>query len=299
MNVSQNVRLKQLQQNASHLELLYLHKKKKDDETKECMEFRTGELLHMQTRLDTGTIDQARHSAVGEFLGVVAHKWRQPLNTIALIIHNMVDAWKYGEMNDELIDRSESRAMEQINLLTRSIDNFRSFLDPENTTEYFYPAESIKSVAAQLSGWVSGSSSIEVRVTDESGDALQAAGCQHAFERVMVNLICNANDAIEERQRVSNTKVEGIISVSLTRVDNKIVIMVADNGGGIDESKSSHIFKPYFTTKQKNGGFGMGLYLSKLIIENSMNGNLWFKSIPDGTRFSIMLPAISGEWMRE
>jgi len=231
-------------------------------------------------------------------LGVVAHKWRQPLNSIALIIHNMVDAWKFGEMNAELLERSELRAMEQINLLSRTIDDFRSFLDPDSTTESFDPVESVKLVVAQLSGWFSDSSVIDIRVTDESGGSLLAVGCQHAFERVIVNLVCNANDAIEERQRGIGPISSGVITVSLNCSEKNIVISVEDNGTGIDESNWAHVFEPYFTTKHKSDGFGMGLYLSKLIVVNSMNGNMWFENIPGGARFSIMLPALSEERMR-
>lgn len=241
------------------------------------------------------SIHQARHAAMGEILGVVAHKWRQPLNSIAMIIHNMVDAWNFGELNDELMERSESRAMEQINLLSRTIDDFRSFLDPDSTTDSFDPVESVKLVVAQLSGLFSNSSVIDVRVTNESGAVFHATGCQNAFERVIVNLICNANDAIEERQRGINPISGGVITVSLMCAQKNIVISVEDNGTGIDESNLAHIFEPYFTTKRKSDGFGMGLYLSKMIVENSMNGNMWFENIPGGARFSIMLSALSEE----
>ena len=242
-------------------------------------------------RIPVGSISvhKDHHAVVGELLGVVAHKWRQPLNTIAMIIHNLADARKFGELTDELMEHSESRAIEQIHLLSRTLDDFRAFLDPDTTTEHFDPLESVKTVVARLSGWFTGTSTIRIRA-DRSCADLQAAGCQHAFERVIVNLLCNANDAIEELQHGIDNESGGVITVSMMCVEEHIIISVEDNGGGIDESHVGHIFEPYFTTKQKESGFGMGLYLSRLVIENSMNGKIWFDIIPGGARFSILLP---------
>lgn len=289
--------LERLQQDTTRMERFLLNKLIDSSELQKYMGECDGE-KERRILNEPVYIHQASHAAMGEILGVVAHKWRQPLNSIALIIHNMVDAWKFGEMNAELLERSELRAMEQINLLSRTIDDFRSFLDPDSTTEHFDPVESVKLVVAQLSGWFSDSSVIDIRVTDESGGSLQAVGCQHAFERVIVNLVCNANDAIEERQRGIGPISSGVITVSLICSEKNIVISVEDNGTGIDESNWAHVFEPYFTTKHKSDGFGMGLYMSKLIVVNSMNGNMWFENIPGGARFSIMLPALSEERMR-
>lgn len=293
-----NVRLELLQQHTTHMERLLLSKHIETSELQKFMGIGADGVISRET-LDVHTsLDQVRRAAMGEILGVVAHKWRQPLNSLALIIQNMADAWKYGEMDDELMVRSEFRAMEQINLLSRTIDDFRNFLASDTATEQFDPAENVKLVIAQLSGWFSDFSALDIRVSDESGGGLQAVGCQQAFQRVIVNLLCNANDAIQEQQRVSDSKSKGIITVSLTRNEESVVICIEDTGGGIEQSNLAHIFEPYFSTKNKGDGFGLGLYMSKLIVENSMNGNLWFESIPGGARFCIRLPARMGERMR-
>jgi len=289
--------LKSFQQNTTRRERFLLSKHIEEKELQKFIGDSVDKEKDIRDLNEPCNIHKARHAAVGELLGVVAHKWRQPLNSIAMIINNMVDAWKYGEMNDELMERSELRAKEQINILTRTIDDFRSFLDPDTTTEYLDPVKGVKAVVAELSTWFSDSSTIEIRVTNESEEPFQALGCQHAFERVIVNLICNANDAIQQHQLIVGSESKGVISVCLAYTTKNIVISVEDTGGGIDESNQAHIFEPYFTTKHKDSGFGMGLYLSKLVVENSMNGKLWFENLFEGARFCVQLPAISGERM--
>jgi len=290
-----DVRLQRLQQNASHMERLQLRKSDESNNSWSVMASCPEDAKKIQRTHERVTIDQTHHAATGEILGVIAHKWRQPLNAISLIVQNVADAWKHGELNDAIMERFEHRILEQINLLNSTIDDSRSYFAADTATEVFDPAESVRTVVNQLSGWFSRYITIDVRVANESGGTVRAVGCKNAFERVIVNLLCNANDAIEERQCGNSHTSSGIITVDITCSDEDIVIRVEDTGGGIDASNAAQIFKPYFTTKSKADGFGMGLYLSRLIVENSMNGGLWFENIPGGAQFNIRLPALRGE----
>jgi signal transduction histidine kinase len=290
-----NIHPERLLQYATHLETQLLHKNIEVNELRSVMESHYEEERQKQLEHDQIMLHQARHAAMGEILGVIAHKWRQPLNSISLIIQNMVDAWKYGEMDDELVERSEYRVMEQISLLSRTIDDFRSFLDPVTVSEYFDPVESVKSVIAMLSGIFSDFSAVNIMVEEDSSGVIQVHGCQHAFQQVIFNLLSNANDAIRERQRGNSRMSNGIITVSFTSSEDDVVISVADNGGGIIDSSIKHIFEPYFTTKEKNDVFGIGLYTSRLIVEKSMNGSLWFENIHEGACFNIRLHDVSKE----
>lgn len=289
-----DVRFERMQQYATHLERVILNKCSESSELQKYLNIYFEGEKNLRNFNDRIIIRQARHAAMGEILGVISHKWRQPLNSIALIIQNIVDAWKYGEMDDDLMERSEHRAMEQVTQLTRTIEEFRSFLGPVVTSGQFDPVESVKTVVALLSGVFSDFSTVDVKVENDSCQAFQVTGCQHSFQQVIYNLLSNANDAIRERQRGINPVVNGIIIVSFLPAENDIIITVADNGGGIDDTFAEHVFEPYFTTKQNTDGFGIGLYMSKLIVEKSMNGTLWFENIPEGARFSIRLNAEAG-----
>lgn len=284
-------RLERLQQYTTHLERLLLNRSSEVSELHKYLAICFDGESNFKNCSEQIVIHQARHAAMGEILGVIAHKWRQPLNSISLIIQNLVDAWKFGEMNDELMVHSEYRIMEQVSQLTRSIDDFRSFLDPVTVSEFFDPIESVKQVIALLNGLFSDFSNLDIQINDYSRKTFQATGCQNAFQQVIFNLLTNAKDAICDRQRSDSKVFNGVISVSFTNCKDDVVITIADNGGGIAASVMEHIFEPFYTTKHKTNGIGIGLYVSRLIIENSMSGSLWANNIQDGAFFGIRLPA--------
>jgi signal transduction histidine kinase len=108
----------------------------------------------------------------------------------------------------------------------------------------------------------------------------------------MLNLLCNARDAILKQTRKNSGFYSGRITIRIRREGAILLIGVRDNGGGIDESIRERIFEPYFTTKEVAHGSGIGLYLSKVIIESKMYGALWTENLPDGALFVMRLPAI-------
>jgi len=234
-------------------------------------------------------IQQARKAAMGELLGVVAHKWRQPLNVISLLVQNIKDAWDFGELDESFLQQSTFRILEQVNLLSHTIDDFRSYLNPSNGEEQFNPEQSVREVIAVLSSCFTNFARITLLATDEEQE-VQVTGSRHGFQQVAHNLLCNANDALFEQQRRNGSAFSGLITISFQRDEHHIIITVSDNGGGIEESMKDRIFDPFFTTKKNSNGFGVGLYLSKIIVENSMLGSLWHENSADGSRFFIRLP---------
>lgn len=285
-----DIRLKRLQLYVNYLEMHLLRKNNAMCELQRIMDLRVEEMQQKQAENERVMIHQARHAAMGEMLGTIAHQWRQPLNAISLVVQNIKDAREYGEFNDELLDRSIFQTMEQVMQLSRTIDDFRTFLNPAKMSEYFNPIKCIDECVGLLSGWFSDYPDIEVLHVEGAGADIRIAGCQDAFKQVILNLFNNANDIIKERQRRSGSSFLGRITIDFQCRDNAAVIGVADNGGGIPESAMEHIFEPYFTTKEKSNGIGIGLYVSRLIIENSMNGSLWAENIPDGSLFEIRVP---------
>ena len=227
-------------------------------------------------------IHQARHAAMGEMLGTIAHQWRQPLNVISLVVQNMKDAWEYGEFSGELLNLSVSRTMEQIVFLSRTIDDFRMFLNPVETSEFFNPIQCVHEIVGVLSGWFSDFPAITVETTDAAEPDVRIAGCHNAFTQVILNLLNNANDAVHEQQRRIGSGFHGLITIHCERRDKDVVISISDNGSGIDVLEIDHIFDPYFTTKHTLNGIGVGLYISRMIVEHSMNGSLWAENIQSG-----------------
>jgi len=289
-----DIRLERQQLYIYHLESIILSRHSETTDLNSNLEARVEEIRQKQLEHECVMIYQARRAAMGEVLGMIAHKWRQPLNAISLSVQNLADAWEFGEINEELLNRSTARVMEQVNLLSKTIDDYRSFINPSVTAEHFNPVQCVKAQVPLLTSLFSCFTAIEIRDTDLIKDDIQVAGSQDAFQQVMQNLLSNANDAVQEQQCRVGTAFCGVIIVDFRRVKNDIIITVADNGGGISESIQEHIFDPFFTTKSGNNGLGIGLHLSKSIIENNMNGSLWFENIPGGARFNIRLPLLTG-----
>ena len=121
-------------------------------------------------------------------------------------------------------------------------------------------------------------------IIDAPDDDIEMIGFPNEYSQVLLNLITNAKEAI-----LTNGQNGGHITVRLNRVDNFTQIVVSDNGGGIDEKILDRLFEPYFSTKES--GSGIGLYMSKMIIENSMNGKISVRNIPHGAEFTISTPS--------
>lgn len=288
-------RLERLQQYAAHLEGLLMRTNAELNRVQGDLALRIGEEKQRHALHEQIMIQQARKAAIGEMLGLVAHKWRQPLSVISLMVQNMKDAWEYGEFDEKLLKQVTSGVVEQVDHLSRTIDEFRCYLTPPGPADYFNPKQCVKDVVILLSNCFSRLTAIEIQDADLLDDDLQVSGSLYGFQQVMYNLLRNANDAIQEQQRRIGAGFAGIITISFQQLDTEIAIRVADNGGGIPESIREQVFDPLFTTKQKSTGLGVGLYLSRIIVENSMGGRLWCENSSNGALFFVRLPVLPAE----
>jgi C4-dicarboxylate-specific signal transduction histidine kinase len=238
----------------------------------------------------------ARLAAIGEMIGAIAHQWRQPLATLGATIQSIRMAWERHSLNDEFLEHAESDAQKQLYYMSDTIEDFRNFFNPEKVTEQFDVKEKISEVA-QLVAAQFANSGISLKIVDKSPDyRLMIEGYQNEFKQSLLNLVSNAFDAIKATARPEQG-VAGMVTISVGSEDGTVVIEVEDNGCGIPHEIADKIFEPYFTSKSEGKGTGIGLYMSRLIIEESMGGKLSFMSGPDGTVFKIKLVRdLSIEW---
>jgi len=220
---------------------------------------------------------QSKLASMGEMIGAIAHQWRQPLNAIATSIQNLKYDFKEGKLNDETyIQNFITTNKQTIKFMSKTIDDFRSFFRIDKEKKEFKVKETTQAVInmqmAQLSDH-----NIEIQI---SGDEFEYKGLQSEYQQVILNLISNAKDVLVEKG-IKEPAIEVVIK------DNTITI--SDNGGGIPKEILSRIFEPYFTTKEQGKGTGMGLYMSKMIIEENMNGALQVHNGPKGAVFTIIL----------
>ena len=219
--------------------------------------------------------EQTKLAAMGEMVGSIAHQWRQPLNALSINIQNLEDDFEEELINKEFIDKFIIQNKQIIDFMSNTIDDFRNFyrIDKEKIT--FSAKETIKHVI-NIQNSVLKDNNIDLTI---EGNDFIIYGFQNEFSQVIINLINNAKDAFVENE-ISDAKI--IIKLE----DNEIYVV--DNAGGIDENLLNRVFEPYFTTKEQGKGTGMGLYISKMIIEQNMEAQLYVENNDiSGTTFML------------
>jgi signal transduction histidine kinase len=236
---------------------------------------------------------QSKLAMMGEMIGAIAHQWRQPLSIISGVLLNIEDSFFENELDEEVLQEELETAENSLTYMSRTIDDFRNFFAPSKNKKDFYLEDSIiNSVAIVFAQLKIHNISISLKSGDETisdfhkknlnGNQNKIFGYPSEFTQVILNLVSNAKDAIIENG-ISN----GLIAISVERKGDEVSILVRDNGGGIPEKVLERVFEPYFTTKEEGKGTGIGLYMSKMIIEDNMGGVLSAKSIDGATIFTI------------
>jgi len=257
--------------------------------------------LRLQT--EQNFIQQSKLAAMGEMLGAIAHQWRQPLNTLGLVIQNLQEAQAFGEMNQEVVDSTVQKSMNLIQHMSKTIDDFRNFFKPDKQKSTFdamrVVGDALQLVSNQLSSnridynltCHTHNKSFNTMMTLPACEAILITGYRNEFRHVIINLLSNAQDAILTHRACTNDQAQfqSRIDINIYHADTTVTIKIADNGGGIDAVLLDKIFLPYFTTKEPDKGTGTGLYMSKLIIEH-MNGRLSARNTRQGVVFTIELP---------
>ena len=239
-------------------------------------------------------IQQSRMAAMGEMLGNIAHQWRQPLTSIGATIQTIRMAWDRHCIDNKFLESAEADAQKQITYMSDTIEDFRNFFSPDKVLERFDIKEKLQKVVLLVSAQFV-NSGVNIQVIDNSPDlTLMVKGYQNEFKQSVLNLVSNAFDAIVEKDALCSGPNEepgfdGLVILSVTGTDSNVIVEVRDNGGGISSTDAENVFEPYFTSKSEGKGTGIGLSISKLIIEENMGGHLSFTSGPEGTVFKIEL----------
>lgn len=260
-------------------ELSLAQKQQQLEELNRSLEQRVTQTVDELRRKDRLLIQQSRHAAMGEMINNIAHQWRQPLNNIGLIIQNLQLQYEAGEMDARQMAEEVGKAMDIIAYMSRTIDDFRNFFHQDKEHQTFVINEVVShSLDFLLPGLKSSGISVECR---EEPD-VTADGYPREYMQALLNIINNARDALLER-KISKP----LISVRIFRENGRSVVTIHDNAGGISDDVFPKIFDPYFTTKEQGKGSGIGLYMSKTIIEKNINGALTARNIDGGVEFRI------------
>ena len=226
-------------------------------------------------------IQQSKLAALGEMIGNIAHQWRQPISAVSAIMMNIKWTAISQGVDKKFIDERMIEANEQLKYMSQTIDDFRNFFKPNREKEIFELKENVKKAYKIMHATLE-NYNINLQVFCKS--EIKVYGYANEFSQVVLNLVSNAKDVLIQR-KIEKPKIE----IHLYHDEKNAYCEIKDNGGGIDSSIIDRIFEPYFTTKESNGT-GIGLYISKEIIEKHMQGSLMVKNIEKGVCFVITIP---------
>ncbi|CAA6809558.1 MAG: Histidine kinase [uncultured Sulfurovum sp.] len=225
---------------------------------------------------------QSRLASMGEILENIAHQWRQPLNTVSWIMNDTLIKAQLGRADEVNLEELAKKVNNSIQFLSETVEDFRRFVDHSDMAQTFNIKKTIQSTIMLIKETLIKS---DISIDLDCPEDVKYKGYENDFKHVIMNLINNARDAMEEN------KIEGgHISIRVYHKKDELIIAVQDNAGGIPKKILKNIFEPYFTTKHKSKGTGLGLYMSKNLIEK-VKGNLEaFSILNKKTTFIITLP---------
>ncbi|WP_224982741.1 sensor histidine kinase [Geomonas agri] len=224
-------------------------------------------------------IQQSRQAALGEMVGNIAHQWRQPLNALGLLVQQPLLFHELGQLDREFLEGHVAKSMAIVRHMSQTIDDFRNFFRPDKEKLRFKVADEVAKVLSLVDGSLQ-SLGVSLKVQQEGDPVIE--GYPNEFAQVLLNILINARDVIAERAVAAPA-----VQVCIADHEGRAVLTVTDNAGGIPEEIMTRIFDPYFTTKGPQAGTGVGLFMSKTIIEKNMGGVLTACNVDGGAQFRI------------
>ncbi|MBR2157081.1 MAG: PAS domain-containing sensor histidine kinase [Campylobacter sp.] len=225
---------------------------------------------------------QSRLASMGEMMANIAHQWRQPLSELSIDLFKMKQNL---EDKDEFLDTYE-HAKQVIKNMSNTIDDFRNFFNANKPVENFLVSSCVDDAMVMLKGTLDRN---DIKIDVKSQKNVCVYGYQSELTQVFMNILVNAKDAFKNSE-IKNKKIQ----ISIKSNDKFAIIDIKDNAGAIKDDIMERIFEPYFTTKHKSSGTGLGLYMSKMIVEH-MKGEIIAENLKNWVNFKIILPLAKEE----
>ncbi len=210
--------------------------------------------------------DQAKLASLGEMIGNIAHQWRQPLSVITTMASGIEIKQEYGMLNEEVIEESMEIILTQANYLSKTIDDFRNFISQTNEkTELDIRNTLEKTISIVYAAF----KNHDIHLITNIEHTLTLEGYENELIQSFINILNNARDAVNENIERDQEKL--IFLETIPTKNDGIIIKIKDNGGGIPEDTIKRIFEPYFTTKHKSIGTGIGLSMTYKLLKERHN----------------------------
>lgn len=250
----------------------------------EQVEIEVAERLEAQNKIRSQEkllIQQSKMAEMGEMIGIIAHQWKQPINAIYLIAQEITALVEYDEMNIEEANHVSKSIMEQAAFMNETIDDFRNYFKPSREKAAFGLDHALQEVLKILGPHLQQS---RIELISDVDTSLKVTGLKNELKQVILNILNNARDALN----ASGANPKKII-VRILKRDGLGCFEIEDNAGGIPPEILDQIFSQYFSTKGDTGT-GIGLSLSKMIVEENMGGTLSVSNTDKGACFAMKLP---------
>lgn len=286
---------KELKNFNEHLEEIVDEKTKELQGLNISLEKRIAEEVNKNREKDKQLIQQSRFAALGEMIGNIAHQWRQPLSAISSIASGKSIQLELDLIDNEEIKKSYKDIIKYVNFLSNTIEEFRTFFIKEKEKSNFDISEALNNTIFIAKSSYKNSGIDLIFTQEDKYENICIYGFQNELIQVFLNILNNAKDALVEQ--VLDVK---IVKIDIKVSEDKVFINIYDNANGIKAKIIDKIFDPYFTTKHKKQGTGIGLYMSKEIVEKHMGGDLSVKNKTfkynnityKGACFTVQLPKI-------
>ena len=224
-------------------------------------------------------IQQSRQAAMGEMIGNIAHQWRQPLNALGLILQNIYFSYQLDELDDDFMENSIEKGKKLTTTMSKTIDDFRDFFKPNKLKEHFMVSDIVHNTIDLIDASFKNHN---IHLETDLDNTLGLEGYPSEFSQVLLNILSNAKDALLQRDPPDKN-----VKIKSYRKEDMVFLEIIDNAGGIPHDVIERVFDPYFTTKEEGKGTGIGLYMSKTIIEKNMDGHLNVHNNGTGAVFTI------------
>ena len=225
---------------------------------------------------------QSKLAEMGLILNMIAHQWRQPLNHVSLIVNTIILKQKKQRLFPEELDSLKNDFQKQITYLSNTIDDFQNFFKPKKDKELFKIKDMVTTTYSLLQPLFD-KNQIEFNIDIDS--EITYFGYKNELSQVLLSILNNSKDAL-----IENTTSNRFINISLSQSKNNLLINIEDNAKGVNEAILGNIFDPYFSTKNTKNGTGLGLYMSKIIINEHFKGNISADNKNDGLEIIIKIP---------
>ena len=231
---------------------------------------------------------QAKMAAMGEMIGNIAHQWRQPLNALSALNVSLGMKHRNGKLDEEEMKKFKEKSNTILQNMSATIDDFQNFFQPDKIQKKFEVHEAIDGAI----GFVSDSYiQYGIQVSVQREETISIRSYKNELMQVLLNIFNNTKDAVAENEVNSPT-----VKITASQNEHQVFITIQDNAGGVSDEVLERMYEPYFTTKFESHGTGIGLYMSKMIVEKSMKGSLVSHNKEDGLLTIITIEKETVDW---